>query len=174
MSTPAVPDASGGIQPGQVDTSEQKLTHWTPAEIAQMKIVDALGRGSTVAAAAASAGVSRTTFYNWYKSDARFVAAIAAAQTEYARLVSERLNHLSQKAIARLDALLDSPRTPPAVTLKTALAILNRPGAPKDHWALPVPAEVAPLELPLPPTASGAPSSGSLPPAAANPVSSTV
>ena len=125
----------------ELDTIRQNLTHLTPSE-AQLKIIDALARGSTVSAAAGFAGISRATFYNWYKSQPAFVAAIREAQADYSRLVQERLNRLSQKALSRIDGLLDDPKTPPAVVLRTALAILERPASPDNHWILPQPAEV--------------------------------
>ncbi len=125
----------------ELDTIRQNLTHLTPSE-AQLKIIDALARGSTVSAAANLAGISRATFYNWYKSQPPFVAAIREAQADYTQLVRERLNRLSQKAISRLDVLLEDPKTPHAVVLKTALAILERPASADNHWVLPEPAQV--------------------------------
>jgi AcrR family transcriptional regulator len=125
----------------ELDTIRQNLTHLTPSE-AQLKIIDALARGSTVAAAASFAGISRATFYNWHKSQPAFVDAIREAQADYSRLVRERLNRLSQKALSRIDGLLDDPKTPPAVVLRTALAILERPASAGNHWILPEPAEV--------------------------------
>ena len=125
----------------ELDKSEQKLTHLTPSAI-QIQVVEALAHGASVAAASRVAGISRTTFYKWYKSQPDFVAAINEAQAEYVRLIRDRVNRLSHKAIARLDALLDDPKTPPAVSLKTALAILERPSFSDIHWSLPEPAEV--------------------------------
>ncbi len=140
----------------EVDTLGQKLTHLTPLT-AQMQVIDALSRGATVAAAARAAGISRTTFYNWYKSQPGFVAAIREAQAEYVRLIRDRVNRLSHKAISRLDALLDDPKTPHAVSLKTALAILERPTFPDIRWTLPEPPEIPPDDLtnePNPPEAA--------------------
>jgi SEC-C motif-containing protein len=131
----------------ELDKSEQKLTHLTPSAI-QIQIADALSHGASVAAASRAAGISRTTFYKWYKSEPDFVAVIREAQAEYVRLIRDRVNRLSHKAIARLDALLDDPKTPPAVTLKTALAILERPTFSDIHWSLPEPAQVPPENLP--------------------------
>ncbi len=132
----------------ELDTMRQNETQLTPSESelkeAQLKIIDALARGSTVAAAASAAGVSRATFYRWHNAQPHFVAAIHEAQADYTRLVRERLNRLSQKAISRLDALLDDPKTPHWVTLKTALAILERPASVENHWILPEPAEIVP------------------------------
>ena len=132
----------------ELDTMRQNETHLTLSKTelreAQLRMIDALARGSTVAAAASAAGVSRATFYRWHNSLPYFVAAIREAQADYTRLVRERLNRLSQKAMSRLDALLDDPKTPHSVTLKTALAILERPASAENHWILPDPPEIPP------------------------------
>jgi len=109
------------------------MQYFTPS---QVTVLQALAAGSTVTAAAAHASISRATIYNWLANPA-FKQALAFAQQEYAITIQDRMQALSAKALDKLEALLDNPKSSPSVILKACLAILNRPRAPKPGWALP-------------------------------------
>jgi hypothetical protein len=53
------------------------------------------------------------------------------AQREYAAILSDGMRDLAALALETLRALLEDPKTPPAVRLKTALAVLQRPNFPQ-------------------------------------------
>jgi AcrR family transcriptional regulator len=62
-------------------------TTWTPEKRA--KILAALTAGASIAAAARSAGVPRSTLYLWRRSDEAFAAAMADAIEEGADLLED-------------------------------------------------------------------------------------
>lgn len=73
---------------------------------------------------------------------ARGVAALAQGHTvTRAACLADELTELSAAALKTLRTLLEAPETHPAVRLKAALAILERPGFPSPGWQLP--AEIA-------------------------------
>ncbi len=104
---------------------------------AQAQVVTALAQGQSVTAAARQAGVHRDTIYQWLKSQPEFKAAIENARTEYVAVLSDGMRDLAARAIETLKELLDDPKTPAAVRLRTALAILQRPQFPEPGWRLP-------------------------------------
>src|SRR6266851_4946344 len=103
---------------------------------AQAQVVAALAQGRTVTAAAQEAGLHRNAIYNWYHEPA-FKTAVDEAQSEYVAILSDGMRDLAALAVETLRSLLEDPKTPPAVRLKTALAILERPHFPKPGWHLP-------------------------------------
>ena len=107
-----------------------------PFTPAQAIVVQAPATGATITAAAELASVSRTTIYTWLENPV-FKHAIAYSQQEYAMTMQDRMQALSAKALDKLEALLDDPRSSPSVILKASLAILNRPQFPKQGWVLP-------------------------------------
>jgi hypothetical protein len=128
---------------------------------AQAQVIEALAQGQTVSAAAEKVGVHRTTIHHWIRSEPAFKVAVQAAQTEYAAEVNDGIRELAARALLTLHDLLQDPTTPPALRLKTALAVLQRPHAPNPGWNLPVPIESQPIavaaESDTPPTESPAP-----------------
>src|SRR6266851_5383093 len=108
---------------------------------AQAQVIKSLARGQTVTAAAEDAGVHRTTVHHWIRTEPAFKAAAEIARTEYADELNDGLRELAARAVHTLHDLLQDISTPPAVRLKTALAILQRPHAPNPGWHLPVPIE---------------------------------
>jgi transposase-like protein len=104
---------------------------------AQAQVALSLASGASVTHAAQSAGVGRTTVYEWRKHNPDFSSAIDQAKAEYAATLRDQLRDLSVKALSTLEALLDDPKTPASVRLKAALAVLNRPRFPKQAWNLP-------------------------------------
>src|SRR6202011_2915376 len=76
------------------------------------------------------------TIYNWLNEPA-FKIAVNEAQGEYVAILSDGMRDLAALALETLRNLLEDPKTPPAVRLKTALAILQRPHFPQRGWHLP-------------------------------------
>ncbi len=112
----------------------------------QAQVIEALAQGQTVSAAAEKAGVHRTTIHHWIRNEPQFKAAVRTAQSEYAAELNDGLRELAVRAVLALHDLLQDISTPPAVRLKTALAILQRPHAPNPGWNLPCPVESEPAE----------------------------
>ena len=103
---------------------------------AQAQVVAALAQGRTVTAAAREADLHRNTIYNWLDEPA-FKTAVEEAQREYVAILSDGMRDLAALALETLRNLLEDPETPPAVRLKTALAVLQRPHFPQRGWHLP-------------------------------------
>src|ERR1700730_9340180 len=103
---------------------------------AQAQVIAALAQGRTVTAAAQEAGLHRNTIYNWLNEPA-FKTAVEEAQREYVAILSDGMRDLAALAVETLRSLLEDPKTPPAVRLRTALAVLQRPHFPDRGWHLP-------------------------------------
>jgi transposase-like protein len=103
----------------------------------QAQVVAVLAQGRTVTDAAREAGVHRNTIHNWMQNEPEFKIAIEEAQGEYLAVLRDGMRDLAARAIETLRSLLDDPKTPPAVRLRTALAILERPHFPDPGWHLP-------------------------------------
>jgi hypothetical protein len=114
-------------------TDSSAPANLTPA---QAKVLAALAQGRTVTAAAHEAGLHRNTIYNWL-NEPEFKTAVDEAQREYVAILSDGMRDLAALALETLRALLEDRKTPPAVRLKTALAILQRPHFPNRGWHLP-------------------------------------
>lgn len=104
---------------------------------AQTRVIAALTQGCSVTAAAREAGIHRTTIHHWLRSEPQFKTALETAQREYVATLSDEMRDLAARALQTLHTLLEDPNTPPAVRLKTALAILERPQFPNQGWRLP-------------------------------------
>ncbi|MBS1825935.1 MAG: SEC-C domain-containing protein [Acidobacteria bacterium] len=102
-----------------------------PFTVPQITVIQALAVGATVTAAAKLAEISRPTVYHWLQ-DPAFQQAVAFSEQEHALTMHDRLQTLSAKALDKLEALLDDPRSSPNVILKASLAILTR-----KNWILP-------------------------------------
>ena len=110
----------------------QNSTHSTPISDAnlspaQLQVAAALAQGHTVTSAARDARVHRTTIYHWLQHEPVFAAAVRTGKREYVDTLNDDLRELSARAFQTLRRLLDDPATPPAVQLKTALAVLRQP-----------------------------------------------
>src|SRR5260370_22620343 len=103
---------------------------------AQAQVVAALAQGRTVTAAAREADLHRNTIYNWLDEPA-FKTAVEEAQREYVAILSDGMRDLAALALETLRNLLEDPKTPPAVRVKTALAVLQRPHFPQPGWRMP-------------------------------------
>jgi AcrR family transcriptional regulator len=92
----------------------------------------------SVSAAARAAGVHRTTIHHWQRTSKEFSAAVDQARREFTESLADDMLDLAWAAIRALEDLISNPKTPPAVRLKAALAVLQRPQFPKRGWNLPV------------------------------------
>jgi hypothetical protein len=112
-------------------------TNNTPRQLslAQSKAYAGFAAGLSVSEISRQTGISRQTLHTWMKSDPLFIQAVKAAKQEYIEAFRDRLFNLSRKALDRLEAILEDPKTPAGVALRAALAILNRPD---PGWNLPL------------------------------------
>jgi len=118
------------MTPLQSDTENARLTP------AQQKVLLALAQGRTVTAAAAAAGLHRTTVYRWLE-DEQFSTAVAAARAEYSLTLRDRMKELSALALDAIETVLVSDKSPMGTLARTAFAVLNRPRFPEPAWCLP-------------------------------------
>jgi hypothetical protein len=103
----------------------------------QAQVVTALAQGRSVTAAALEAGIHRSTIHHWFRHEPAFETAVEQARAEYSATLNDGMRDLAARALETLRDLLDDPKTPPAIRLKAALAILQRPHFPKEGWHLP-------------------------------------
>jgi hypothetical protein len=96
---------------------------------AQLLAIAALVGGATNTAAAAAAGVDRSTLYRWSKTDADFVAELNRARGEHAAQARADLRRLAADAVATIRDLMTSETVPPAIRLKAAGMALEAAGA---------------------------------------------
>lgn len=101
---------------------------------AQITVLEALASGQTLSSAAKSAAVSRQTIYTWLKSNPAFQSALDESKHQYSAFLRERLQLLANKALDRLEAILDNPVASPSVQLRASLAVLAQP-----EWNFPNP-----------------------------------
>jgi transposase-like protein len=111
-----------------------------PLTSVQQCVVDALAAGSTLTDTAETYGVHRVTIYRWMKTSKPFAAALHRARAEFVLARRDDLHHLSNRALETLLAVLDNPKASPAVQLRAAMFILQRPQLPKTGWSMPEPA----------------------------------
>jgi hypothetical protein len=111
-----------------------------PLSAVQQCVVNALAAGSTLTDAAEAYNVHRVTVYRWMKNCKPFAAALHRARAEFVLARRDDLHHLSNRALETLLAILDNPKSSPAVLLRTAMFILQRPQLPKIGWSMPEPA----------------------------------
>src|SRR5208337_4232625 len=90
--------------------------------------------------AAEAYSVHRVTIYRWMKTSKPFAAALHRARAEFVLARRDDLHHLSNRALETLLAVLDNPKASPAVKLRAAMFILQRPQLPKTGWSMPEPA----------------------------------
>jgi hypothetical protein len=123
--------------------SSSNMEHSTdtpPLTSIQQCVVDALAAGSTLTNAAETYGIHRVTVYRWMKTSKLFAEALHRARAEFVLARRDDLHHLSNRALETLLAILDNPNSSPAVLLRTAMFILQRPQLPKTGWSMPEPA----------------------------------
>src|SRR5436305_6575102 len=104
---------------------------------AQAQVIAALAQGRTITDAARDVGLHRSTIHHGFRTEPEFNEAFQSAQREYVETLHDGMRDLAARAVETLRSLLDDPKTPPAVRLRTALAVLQRPHFPKPGWSLP-------------------------------------
>jgi hypothetical protein len=118
-------------------TSDSGATALASLSPVQAQVVAALAQGRTITTAAAEAGVHRNTIHNWFHEPV-FKTTVESAQTEYVAILRDGMRDLAALALQNLRSLLEDPKTPPSVRLRTVLALLQRPQYPQPEWHLPV------------------------------------
>jgi hypothetical protein len=113
-----------------MQAAQQKSTESTRQEITpiQSRVIEALVRGSSVRAASEGAGIDRSTFYLWCRTDALFLAELNRTRQEHINALRARLGELAAEAANVVSDLLKRDDTPPAVRLKASLAVLQAVG----------------------------------------------
>jgi transposase-like protein len=91
----------------------------------QAEVLKALVEGATVTAAAAQAGVHRSTVHLWTRDHPAFARALLAARQDRADALLDELSNLSQLACDTFRQLLSDPHTPAATRLKAAMEIVK-------------------------------------------------
>ena len=109
----------------------------------QAQVIASLALGRTITDAARDADLHRSTIHHWFRTEPVFTTALQEAQREYVETLQDGMRDLAARAVETLRNLLDDPKTPPAVRLRTALAVLQRPHFPNQGWHLPERIETA-------------------------------
>ncbi len=123
-----------------LSSSSMEHTSETPLTTVQQCVADALAAGCTLSDAAEANHVNRVTVYRWMKTLPQFTAALRKGRADFAITRRDDLHYLSNRAIQTLVAILDNPRSSPAVLLRASMFILQRPQLPKTGWTMPEPA----------------------------------
>jgi hypothetical protein len=93
--------------------------------VPQERAIAALLTGASVTAAATKAGVARQTVHRWLSDDPAFIAAYNLARREVAEAVAQSLRVLSLQSVRVLKRTLTSSKTPTAVKVQAAVAVLK-------------------------------------------------
>ena len=112
--------------------------------VPQERAIAALLTGASVTAAATKAGVARQTVHRWLSDDPAFIAAYNLARREVAEAVAQSLRVLSLQSVRVLRRTLASAKTPTAVKVRAAVAVLKLAAGPPDG---PTDAEDARVEV---------------------------
>jgi len=91
----------------------------------QQQIVHLLAAGESITAAAASAGLHRTTIHHWRRTQPHFALALHDAHTSRAEHWRAATQARADLALRTVDQLLADPHVPASVRLKAALHILT-------------------------------------------------
>jgi len=88
-----------------------------PPTAARQCVVDAPAAGATLTAAAEARRVHRVTVYRWMKSRPELQEAIRRTRAGFVPARRDQLYSLGSKALFALQAILDNPKSSPAVLL---------------------------------------------------------
>jgi transposase-like protein len=116
-------------EPGQLRATGYQPLAAREASV-KSKVAAALALGKSVTAAARDAGIHRTTIHHWQRTSKEFCTAVEQARREFTESLRDDMLDLARAAVRTLQYLLSNPETPPAVRLKAALAVLERPQFP--------------------------------------------
>jgi transposase-like protein len=95
----------------------------------QIRVIEALASGASVADAARRAGVDRSTIYLWMKDDDDFAEELSLARRECADNMRARLRELAEDAVKTVRELMTGTDVSAAVRLRAALSVLQSMGA---------------------------------------------
>ncbi|MFN7938976.1 MAG: SEC-C metal-binding domain-containing protein [Bryobacteraceae bacterium] len=105
----------------------------------QLEAIKALSSGLSATAAADAIGVHRTTIHHWCRTIPAFRDTLEATKNAYIDTYRDAMNSLAAPAIRILKTTLEDPATPPALRVRTALAIIKfvttpeKSPSPKQH-----------------------------------------
>jgi hypothetical protein len=119
------------------------MPHFTESPLlttVQQCVINALAAGATLTDAAEANNINRATIYRWMKTRKEFSTALHHARAEFVLARRDDLHYLSNRALEILLVILNNPKSSPAVLLRTAMFILQRPQLPKTGWSMPEPA----------------------------------
>lgn len=91
----------------------------------QISVLKNLASGMSVSAAAAAAGLHRTTVHHWCRTSLPFASTLRNACAERVSRVREDIDNLTPSAIQALREALEDPNTPQSIRLRAALAVLK-------------------------------------------------
>lgn len=97
---------------------------------AQIDAVALLAAGKPIVAVAKHVGVHRATIHNWLKLP-EFRAALEEARCDHLARIENNLREISELAVDTIRHTLTDSEISPAVKLRAALAVLDRPLFPK-------------------------------------------
>lgn len=103
----------------------------------QQCVAEALASGATITAAADANNVHRVTVYRWMKTLPEFQSTLRRVRAEFLLAYRDEMHDLSGRAHQTLFAILDNPKSSPAVLLRASMFILQRPRDPKTAWNMP-------------------------------------
>lgn len=90
----------------------------------QLQVLSSLLSGASITAAARSAGIDRSTIYDW-KRQRPFQDALTALVKERAESIREDFISLATDALGAVRSLLSDETAPPSIRLKAALNIID-------------------------------------------------
>lgn len=113
-------------QPEATDFEELQPKQW--------QVIECLVGGQTVAAAAESAGVNRTTVWRWQRTDFAFQAAYNRCRREAVAEINAQILSLAPRALKAVQQALETGDARVAILVLRGLGLLNgeRPTIPSD------------------------------------------
>ena len=105
----------------------------------QDHVLAQISAGFTIRAAASSAGVHRNTIAYWMHTSPDFHQAFEEAETTRALLKRSEAEERLDAAYAAIDRILANPNAPTGLTLRAAIAVIDRAAAPLPHHPAPKP-----------------------------------
>ncbi len=94
--------------------------------LSQAKAISALATGRNISSAALLVGVHRSTIHDWLTHPV-FQSALAESQQEFLDLYQDQLLAIANLAIDTIRQLLENAELSPALRLRAALAVIDRP-----------------------------------------------
>jgi hypothetical protein len=94
--------------------------------VIQTKAIAALATGCNISSAACLVGVHRSTIHDWL-TQPDFRSALAESQQEFLDLYQDQLLAIANLAIDTIRQTLENTELSPALRLRAALAVIDRP-----------------------------------------------